>query len=244
MLTRRLTPCQYAEGGDRLTPMQSLGARIRCARLALDLTQEAFAEALHVSPSTSSRWERGVQTPDLEDLKDIAALCNRRMAWFLEGELLRPSSRRVRRRPPEGAPGQLEEHHTRHSVRIPVYPRVPGGSQQEPLPPAEAFIDAPALWVDEHHTTYGLVVEGSSMEPDLREGDIVVVRRRADAGSGDVVVAAVAPGKPDSGGWVCSQLQQVGGRLQLHSINPAVADPPPDEPFEIDGRVIGLFRAL
>lgn len=49
-----------------------LGENMRKFRLAKDLTQEALAEELGVSPQTISRWEGGSSYPDVELLPEIA----------------------------------------------------------------------------------------------------------------------------------------------------------------------------
>jgi transcriptional regulator with XRE-family HTH domain len=51
-----------------------LGARLRMARRASGLTQKQLAEALDVESITVSRWERGVTTPSLPRLRQIAEL--------------------------------------------------------------------------------------------------------------------------------------------------------------------------
>lgn len=50
-----------------------IGNRIREMRLGRGLTQNTFAEALHVSFQAVSNWERGIAPPDLENLVNIAA---------------------------------------------------------------------------------------------------------------------------------------------------------------------------
>ena len=49
-----------------------LGENMRRLRLEKDMTQEALAEALGVSPQTVSRWEGGASYPDVELLPEIA----------------------------------------------------------------------------------------------------------------------------------------------------------------------------
>ena len=50
-----------------------LGTRIKELRKQRGLTQNAFAEALHVSFQAVSNWERGIAPPELENLINIAA---------------------------------------------------------------------------------------------------------------------------------------------------------------------------
>ena len=62
-----------------------LGVRIKELRLARGLTQNAFAEKMHVSFQAVSNWERGIAPPDLENLINIAAFFK-----VLTDDLLRP----------------------------------------------------------------------------------------------------------------------------------------------------------
>lgn len=64
-----------------------LGNRIKELRKERGLTQNAFAEALHVSFQAVSNWERGVAPPDLENLVNIAAYFD-----VLVDHLLHPQS--------------------------------------------------------------------------------------------------------------------------------------------------------
>jgi len=52
--------------------MNTIGERISQRRKEIGLTQKAFAEKLHVSDKTVSRWETGRQIPDALTMQDIA----------------------------------------------------------------------------------------------------------------------------------------------------------------------------
>ncbi len=52
--------------------LRDIGGRIRAARKASNLTQEALAERIDVQPATLSRVETGHQTPSLGLLAQIA----------------------------------------------------------------------------------------------------------------------------------------------------------------------------
>ncbi len=55
--------------------MSSLGNCIRHARRRADLSQEDFAARLGVSQGTISFWERDIETPTLDNLVKLLALC-------------------------------------------------------------------------------------------------------------------------------------------------------------------------
>ena len=64
-----------------------LGNRIKELRKKRGLTQNAFAEELHVSFQAVSNWERGIAPPELENLINIAAYFG-----VLVDDLLRPQN--------------------------------------------------------------------------------------------------------------------------------------------------------
>lgn len=64
-----------------------LGNRIKELRKQRGLTQNAFAEALHVSFQAVSNWERGIAPPELENLIKISAYFG-----ILVDDLLRPQN--------------------------------------------------------------------------------------------------------------------------------------------------------
>jgi len=65
--------------------IHTLGSRIKALRKQRGLTQNAFADALHVSFQAVSNWERGIAPPELENLLNIAAFFG-----VLVDDLLRP----------------------------------------------------------------------------------------------------------------------------------------------------------
>lgn len=67
-----------------------IGERIKELRRQHGLTQNAFADALHVSFQAVSNWERGVAPPDLENLVQIAAYFH-----VLVDDLLHPTVTRL-----------------------------------------------------------------------------------------------------------------------------------------------------
>ena len=62
----------------------------------------------------------------------------------------------------------------------------------------------------------GLQIHGTSMEPRMREGEVVIVRLQCDADSGDTVVAMVNGDEA-----TCKILQKTKEGITLMSTNPA-----------------------
>jgi transcriptional regulator with XRE-family HTH domain len=59
-----------------------IGANIRVARDASDLTQRQLAEAIDVDAMLVSKWERGRHRPSDQNLQLVAEVTGRELAWF------------------------------------------------------------------------------------------------------------------------------------------------------------------
>lgn len=75
-------------------------------------------------------------------------------------------------------------------VSINILGRVAAGI---PLEAIEDIIDTEEISTDMASTGifFGLQIHGDSMEPYMKEGDVVIVRKQDDAESGDIVIAMV-----------------------------------------------------
>jgi transcriptional regulator with XRE-family HTH domain len=62
---------------------REVGRRIRDARDEKGWKQKDLARAVHVEPTTVSRWERGASAPDLPMLERIAAELGKPLPYFV-----------------------------------------------------------------------------------------------------------------------------------------------------------------
>lgn len=67
--------------------MDTVGARIKEARLAKNMTQAELAEQLGVTYQNIGQWENGKRTPRLETLEKIAEALGISMEWFIYQDL-------------------------------------------------------------------------------------------------------------------------------------------------------------
>lgn len=120
-------------------------------------------------------------------------------------------------------------------VRLPVLGQVRAGAPNEALEDVERHLlvdSALAKGAD-----FALRVKGDSMEPEMVEGDLLLVRQAADALDGQVVVAHV------EGEATVKRLRKSGGQAWLEAANPRY--PEIRSPFlSIIGRAVGLVREL
>ena len=125
--------------------------------------------------------------------------------------------------------------------KIPVVRRVAAGI---PLDSIEEIIDWEELPAHMAMTGnyFGLLIQGNSMEPDIHDGDTVIVREQPNAEDGDVVVAIV-----NGNDGCCKKLKRYeDGSIALTSINPSY---PPIyfNDSEIDNvpvRICGVVKEL
>lgn len=61
----------------------TIGTRIRKARMGESMTQWELAERLHVSESTVAYWETDRRNPKEAYLLDIAKICHVRPGWLM-----------------------------------------------------------------------------------------------------------------------------------------------------------------
>lgn len=143
--------------------------RIRQLRKQLGIKQVDLAKAVHISQPTLSEYENGKYEPDLTTLKLIAAELKTTVDYLAGGQL--PSQER-------------------HGVKVPVLGDVAAGIPIEAIENIVDYeeIDAALAATGEF---FGLRIKGSSMEPRIREGDVVIVRKQSDADTGDTAVVLV-----------------------------------------------------
>jgi repressor LexA len=133
---------------------------------------------------------------------------------------------------PQGMTGAPE------GVAVPVMGRIAAGVPISAIQDHTHNITVPPdlLGAGEH---FALEVKGDSMiEAGILDGDTVLVRRAATAGSGDIVVALV-----DGEEATLKRLRRKGDSIALEAANPAYETRifGPDR-VDVQGILVGLFR--
>lgn len=147
-----------------------LGKRIRLLRKESDMTQNQLGQKLHVGVSTVSSWEKDINTPDIDTLKQMADIFGVSIGYIVGSDNVRNKSN--------------------DSYEVPVYRAVSCGN---PFIADEDIIDYedidPRLKSQGDH--FGLRLKGRSMEPRFSEGDVVIVRKQSDVDSGSIAIVRV-----------------------------------------------------
>lgn len=121
----------------------------------------------------------------------------------------------VLRRTPDRARGLVLDVQDRikNYLRLPILGRVPAGMPLEAIAEVEDY-----LAVDEaiaKSANFALRVKGDSMFPEIKDGDVVLVRNTPVAKNGDLVVATV-----DDGEATVKRLRRGAGDIFLQPANP------------------------
>ncbi len=166
---------------------------LKAARKAKGMTQTAVAEYIGLAQSSYSAWESGKTKIDDASLSRLAELFEVSTDYLI-GRVNTPDKQRV---------------------RIPVLGRVAAGI---PIEAIEEIIDYEELdaagYAEGEY--FGLKIRGNSMEPRIRDGDVVIVRRQDDVDSGDVAIVLV---NGDEG--TCKRIKKSPQGVTLLSSNPA-----------------------
>lgn len=101
-------------------------------------------------------------------------------------------------------------------VKIRIYGRVAAGV---PLEMIDDIYDEEEIHPDMlrgGQEYFGLVIHGDSMEPRMKEGDIVIVRKQEDAETGDTVIVTV-----NGDDATCKRLKKYRDGIELIGTNPS-----------------------
>lgn len=172
-------------------------SQITKLRERLQINQAELARRMQCSAMTISRWERGLLQPSAEHFIQLGNLGGKNEAWFfweLAGiqaskmlQTLSPSQKGRRLDVPQldqASAGANAVHPQRNAglVRLPLLKAVIGthGVQSDRRSslrtiPATQVLGAPASWCPNASHTSLLRVKGHSMEPLIRDGDILAI---------------------------------------------------------------------
>lgn len=197
-----------------------IGPQIRLLRKEANMTQQELASKLFVSQQAVGKWERGESTPNPETIVAMSKI------FGVSADTLLGESA-----PPLSTGGTW----------VPVLGDVAAGI---PIEAVENIVDYEEIdtAMASNGKYYGLRIKGRSMEPRIRDGDVVIVRQQEDADTGDTAVVLVN----GESATVKRIKKEPDGGLWLLPNNPAY-DPQhyspaevADKPVRIIGKVVEL----
>lgn len=132
----------------------------------MGMLQKELAIQLGVSQPTVSDWEHGKKDPTEENAKKI-------------GEIFNCDWRVVLCRKP-----LHEKAESSNAIRVPVLGYIPAGIPIEAIEDVLDWEEVPADWGLGGKEYFALKVNGNSMLPDYRNGDVVIFKRQDTCESG------------------------------------------------------------
>lgn len=162
---------------------------LRRLAAARGLNQSQLALELDLSQSVIQRWWSGTSKPGASNAARLADYfgVSREEVFELIGVPLEETAAPRREQPFTTA---LAELLARQPVAVPIHEQgASAGFGDEVL--EYVYWSAPRA---AGRNIVGMKVHGNSMEPEIRDGDIIYVDKDAAPKSGDVVVASVGPG--------------------------------------------------
>ena len=160
-----------------------------------NLSQTKLGKIVNVHQTAISQWETGRTTPDIETSMALANYFGVSLDYLLGKEENSSSPKRT-------------------GVRIPVYGTVAAGIPIEAISNIEDYEE-----ITEEQAAKGeyfaLRIKGESMEPDIRDGSVVIVKRQDYLESGQVAIVSV-----NGYDATCKRVQMTPDGLMLISNNP------------------------
>lgn len=198
-----------------------LSDNIRRIREERRMTQAELAKLLGVSNKAISTWEHGSREPNMGMIQKMADVWGVKKSFLIDG--------------PSNDPKPIVE-------KIPILGRVVAGIPLEAIENIEGWEE-----IDRRKfpsgTFYGLRIKGNSMEPALKENDIVIVKKTEDVDSGSVAIVLIGTEA------TCKQIKKTPSGIVLIGFNAAAYSPHfysneeiKSIPIIIDGKVVESRR--
>lgn len=179
-----------------------IGEKMKNRRIELGLSLEAVGDIVGVGKSTVRKWENGFIKNMGRDKIALVAKALRVTPGYLMGWEDAPA-----------VPGVETMPYTPPRARVPIIGVVRCGSGGLALEEPLGFEGADVANAEDY---FWLRATGDSMEPDVREGDLVLVHKQPQVESGELAVVVV-----DGEEGMLKRVILKPGAVILQSANPA-----------------------
>lgn len=150
----------------------TVGERIKIERTKKGLSQAALGDLLQITQQAVGKWEKNLSEPDSDALKKLADIFEISVDYLVGRNEKSPSG--------EGRKGKW----------INVYGEIAAGI---PIEAIEDIIDQEEITADmaAHGEYIALRVKGSSMEPRIMDGDVVIIRLQQEVENSEIAAVFV-----------------------------------------------------
>lgn len=155
-------------------PLNTIGSRIKHRRKELRLTQQQLAKAVKgVTHAAISQWESDINSPSAKNLFDLAIALDCDFAWLLNGG-----------KESNVVPANLK------SNKVPLLSYVQAGMWTESCELRDSTgFEYVMTSLELSNQAFALTIKGDSMEPEFKEGDVIIVDPAISPTPGEFVVA-------------------------------------------------------
>lgn len=142
---------------------------LKTARANKGLSQQKLADLIGVSRSTIAMWETGGSQPDNESLKKVSNVLQVTTDYLLGND-------------------NIEQSHK--GVLVPILGQVIAGIPIDAVEDILGYEEISREMASQGEY-FALQIKGNSMEPRMRQGDVVIVKKQSAVESGDIAVVLV-----------------------------------------------------
>ena len=164
--------------------------KLRELRKVRNLTQLDVAKKIGVSSSAVAMYERGEREPNVEVIRTYAAIFGVDINTLFSLNT--------------------------NPIKIPVLGYVAAGIPLEAITEILDYEEIRADMLKDGSEYFALQIKGSSMEPRIKNGDVVIVRKQPDCNSGDVAIVSV-----NGDDATCKRIMKHDSGITLVPFNPA-----------------------
>ena len=153
----------------------SIGSNIKRLRTDAQLSQAELGKIAGVTDKAVSTWEAGIKTPRMGAVEKMAAYFGVPKSAILDDVYQSPAPV-----PPGFEP--LPEMES-----VPLVGRIACGQPITAEENLEGYVSIPAAW----HATFTLKCCGDSMEPRIKDGDLVAIRKDVQVENGQIAAVRI-----------------------------------------------------
>lgn len=207
--------------------------RLSTALSNASMIPQELANASGVSKASISQYLNGSHSPSNISSGKMAKILNVNPVWLMGFDV-----------PMLVSDKDISNKSTQKGLTVNVLGRVAAGI---PIEAITDIVDQEEISEDLAKTGefFGLRIQGNSMEPDIHNGDTVIVKKQDDAETNEIVIALI-----NGNDGVCKRLKKYAESIALVSINPDYEpmyfnqEEIDNTPVRIIGKVVELRRKL